>query len=209
MTETDRRPPEARPIVVGVTGNIACGKSTVTRMLGELGADLVDADAVYHDLIAPERPLWHALRAHFGDDILADDRTIDRRALGRIVFADPGALAELDRITHPAVIDAVRDLVARCRSDVVAVDAVKLVESGMARACTSVWLVTCDSEQQFARLMARNGLSRDEANRRIAAQPPLGPKLDLADEVIDNSGDRDQTRFQVVAAWNRLRDRTR
>jgi dephospho-CoA kinase len=199
-----RRPRARRPIVIGITGNIACGKTAVMGMLGELGAELIDADAVYHELIAPCQPLWQALRDRFGDRILAHDRTIDRRVLGSIVFSDPGALADLDRLTHPAVIAAVQDRVEKSGHDVVAVAAVKLVESGAASLATSVWLVICDREQQLKRLIARNGLARDDAERRLAAQPPVAPKLPLVDEVIDNSGTLDETRAQVVAAWERL-----
>ncbi|HEY7036727.1 MAG TPA: dephospho-CoA kinase [Thermomicrobiales bacterium] len=193
-----------RPVLIGVTGNIACGKSTVMGMLGELGAELIDADAVYHELIAPHRPLWHALQARFGDAIVSSDGTIDRRALGAIVFADPAALAKLDRITHPAVITAIRDRVAGIQGRVVAVDAVKLIESGMAPLCDAVWLVTCDRAQQISRLVERNGLSRADAERRVAAQPPTDGKLSVVDVVIDNSGSMKRTRDQVVAAWNNL-----
>jgi dephospho-CoA kinase len=194
----------AHPLLIGVTGNIACGKSTVMRFLGELGAELIDADAVYHRLIAPRKPLWHALVARFGNDIVNPDGTIDRRALGRIVFADAAALADLDRLTHPAIVAAIRARVAGARRPVVAVDAVKLIESGMAAICDAVWLVRCEREQQLARLCARNGLSRAEAEQRIAAQPSLTDKIRFVDAVIDNSGSIERTREQVIAAWNAL-----
>jgi dephospho-CoA kinase len=193
-----------RPFVLGVTGDIACGKSTVLAMLAERGAMTIDADAVYHALIAPGQPLWRALRERYGAEILAPDGGIDRRALGRIVFADPAALADLDALTHPAVVAAVRERIAVADAAVVAVDAVKLVESGLADACDRVWLVTCAPEQQVARLMARNGLSREEAERRVAAQPPLGPKLARADTIIANGGTLGETQAQVEAAWDSL-----
>jgi dephospho-CoA kinase len=190
-----------RPLLIGVTGNIACGKSTVMRFLGDLGAELIDADAVYHDLIVPQQPLWFALRDRFGDATVNPDGTIDRRALGSIVFADPGALADLDRITHPAVVEGVMNRVASAQRPVVAVDAVKLIESGMADQCDAVWLVTCDREQQIARLTERNGFSRADAERRVDAQPSSEGKRALVDVVIDNGGPLENTHAQVVAAW--------
>jgi dephospho-CoA kinase len=199
-------PPSAagRPFVIGVTGNIACGKSTVMRCLGELGAALIDADAVYHDLIAPGRPLWQTLRDRFGAGVLASDLTIDRRALGRIVFSDPSALADLDRLTHPAVIAEVERLVRGLSVPVVAIDAVKLIESGMDRLCDRVWMVVCEPDQQLARLFARDGIPRAEAERRIAAQPPAESKRGRVDLVIDNSGSENETRRQVIEAWAKL-----
>jgi dephospho-CoA kinase len=195
----------ARSFVIGVTGNIACGKSTVLGALAELGAETIDADAVYHELIAPKRPLWQALVACFGDRIVAPDGKIDRRALGAIVFADPARLAELDALTHPAVVAAVRARIAESAARVLAIDAVKLVESGLGADCDQIWLVECEPEQQVARLMARNGLTRDEAARRVAAQPPLDEKRRLSDVVIDNSGTVAATRKQVERAWRAVR----
>jgi len=193
-----------RPFVVGVTGRIACGKSTVLRALAELGAATFDADAVYHDLIAPGAPLWRSLRDRFGAGIVDADGAIDRRALGEIVFADPGALADLDRLTHPAVIAELRRRIAATDAAVVAVDAVKLVESGFDRDCDEVWVVVCPPEQQIARLMARNRLSLEEAERRVAAQPSAARMLARADLVINNGGSPERTAQQVRQAWNRL-----
>jgi dephospho-CoA kinase len=194
------RSSETHPFVIGVTGNIACGKSTVMRCLEEHGVDLIDADRVYHELIEPRRPLWQALHDRFGDVIIGADGTIDRRALGGIVFADPAALADLDRITHPAIIEAISDRISDLTVSRVAVDAVKLIESGMTSLCDAVWLVDCDRDQQIARLMARNGMTSAEAERRVDAQPPIEPKRSLVDTVIDNGGTREQTCRHVVAA---------
>lgn len=190
-----------RPYVIGVTGNIACGKSTVLRALGRLGAETIDADIVYHELIAAGRPLNQALVDAFGPTVRSADGAIDRRALGKIVFSDPAALSNLDRLTHPAVRAAVLDRIAASRAAVVAVDAVKLVESGFAEFCDDVWVVICKPEQQRERLMRRNGLSAEEAARRISAQPALEPKLARANAVIDNSGDEAETVTQVEQRW--------
>ncbi len=193
-----------KPFVLGVTGNIASGKSTVVRVLAELGAETIDADKVYHELIAPDAPLWRVLRDRFGDAIIAPDRRIDRRALGAIVFNDPAALADLDALTHPAVLAAIDARVAASNAGVVVIDAVKLVESGHADACDRVWLVVSDPTRQVERLMRRNGLAREEAERRVAAQPPLGPKLARVDTVVDNAGTIEELRAQVEAAWRAL-----
>ena len=198
-------PATRRPFTIGLTGNIAVGKSTVLAMLAALGAVPIDADAVYHELIAPGAPLWHALKRRFGEGIVAPDGTIDRRALGAIVFADPAALADLDALTHPAVVAAVRTRLAALEDDdVVVVDAVKLVESGLAADCDRLWLVVADPAQQIERLIRHRGLDRAEAERRVAAQPSLAPKLALADTVIDNAGTIAATRAQVEAAWRAL-----
>jgi dephospho-CoA kinase len=193
-----------RPFVIGVTGNIACGKSLVLDTLRDLGADTIDADRLYHELIAPGRPLWSALCSRFGDKIVASSGEIDRRALGEIVFSDPAALADLDRITHPAVIAAVIERIQASKSDVVAVDAVKLVQSGMSDLCDRVWLVECAPQIQLARLIGRNGLSEADALRRIAAQPSLDPVRTRADLAIDNSGTIADTQRQVTEAWREL-----
>jgi dephospho-CoA kinase len=194
----------SRPFVIGVTGNIACGKSTVLQVLARLGALAIDTDLVYHALIAPGEPLNQALVDAFGPAIRSANGEIDRRALGALVFSDPAALANLDRLTHPAVRAAVMERIATCTSAVVAVDAVKLVESGFADFCDEVWVVTCEPEQQRARLMRRNGLSAEEAVRRIAAQPPLAPKLARATAVIDNRGREADTAAQVEQRWRQL-----
>jgi dephospho-CoA kinase len=196
----------APPFRLGLTGNIAVGKSTVLAMLADLGAATIDADAVYHELIVPDAPLWRALVDRFGWAIIAPDNTIDRRALGALVFADPTALAALDRLTHPAVIDEIERRLPTIAADVVVIDAVKLVESGLHERCHAWWLVVCDVEQQIRRLMARNGLDRAEAERRIAAQPPLLDKPALADRVIDNSGSLAETRSQVERGWREVCD---
>lgn len=193
-----------RPYVIGVTGSIACGKSTVLRALAALGADAIDADLVYHELIAAGQPLNQALIEAFGAGVRGADGIVDRRALGAIVFSDPTALARLDRLTHPAVRAAVLDRIAASSALVVAVDAVKLVESGFADLCDEIWVVTCEPKQQRERLMRRNGISAEEADRRIAAQPPLEAKLARATAVIDNRGSEADTVAQVERRWRGL-----
>jgi dephospho-CoA kinase len=198
---------DAPRIVLGVTGNIATGKSTVVNVLRELGAQHIDADLVYRDLVAPGQPLLQDLADHFGKGIIARDGSLDRKALGAIVFSDPKKLQELDAITHPAVIEESDRRAEEIRSGVIVMDAVKLIESGHADVCDEVWLVTAPEEMQVRRIMKRNDVDADEARRRVAAQPPVEPKLDRADVVIENSGMIDELREQVMSEWHEMLQR--
>lgn len=193
--------PDGGSFVLGVTGNIASGKSIVTAELERLGATVFDADTIYHELIAPGQPLLGRIRARFGDGVINPDGSLNRAALGAIVFADPAELAALDAITHPAVMAETDRRVAAATTPVAVIDAVKLIESGHADHCDQVWLVIARPDQQVTRLSKRNRLSKDEAMRRVAAQPPLETKRRRADVVIDNSGSIAQTQAQVRAHW--------
>jgi dephospho-CoA kinase len=200
----DSRRTGGRALRLGVTGGIATGKSTVMRRLAELGAETIDADVVYHGLIRPGQPLHAALVGRWGPGIVAPDGTIDRRVLGVIVFRDPAELAALDALTHPAVRAEADRLYAASTADVVAIDAVKLIESGHADRCDAVWLVVADTEEQVRRLVEDRGLAEDDARRRVAAQGPVGPKLARADVVLRNDGTRDALLAAVDAAWTAL-----
>jgi dephospho-CoA kinase len=194
------------PYILGLTGNIASGKTTIGLMLLELGASVyVDADHIVHELYLPGQPLVAALRAAFGPTILDPAGGVDRRALGEIVFSDHEQLRRLEAIVHPAVQTA---LVERLRTlgpdDISVLDAVKLVESGYAPLCHGLWLVTCPPEAQIERLMRTRGLSEAEARLRLAAQPDVAAKRAIATEIIDNSGSLDELRRQVTAAWGRF-----
>jgi len=190
------------PYIIGLTGNIACGKSTVRGMIAEYGAATLDADALVHDLYMPGDPVYRAVVEAFGADILGMDAEIDRRALGRKVFGDPAALARLEGLTHPAVIERTWEWVAaRQKTPVVVVDAVKLIEAGIADGCDAVWVVTCPLEEERRRLMTRPGMSAAEADRRLAAQAPDAAKIARAAVVIENGGPLDATRAQIDRAW--------
>ena len=193
-----------QPIRLGVTGGIASGKSTVMARLHDLGAETIDADQVYHGLIAPGEPLNRALIAEWGDGIANPDGSINRPALGRIVFSDPEQLRRLDAITHPAIRTATEAMVAASRAEVVAVDAVKLIESGHADRCDQVWLVVASPETQLRRLIDSRGMTEADARQRVAAQPPLQPRIERADVILNNDGDRDALRRQVDREWTRL-----
>jgi dephospho-CoA kinase len=215
--------------LIGLTGNIACGKSTVLAMLRERGAHVIDADAVTRELQQPDQPVYQQIVATFGEGILvAPGGPIDRPKLGAIVFSDPAALRTLEQLVHPAVRERIMawlEEVARqgdkelafarpgslspllpvsLSRPVAVIDAIKLLEGGWKAVVNAVWVVTCAPEQQLARLMSTRGMRESEARMRIAAQPPQADKVAQADVVIDNSGTLEQTRVQVDAAWQAI-----
>ncbi len=191
---------------LGLTGNIASGKSTVGKMLLALGVHTYnDADAVVHDLYLPGRPLVAQLTAAFGSGILDAQGGVDRKALSILVFNDPAKLRQLEAIVHPAVQEAVIGHARAIPDDKVGVlDAIKLIESGYAALCHGIWIVRCSPAVQLRRLMHERGMSEEEARVRLAVQPPIEPKLPLATEVIDNDGTLDDLQRQVTAAWERF-----
>lgn len=188
-------------LLLGLTGNIACGKSTVMRQLQGLGAHTIDADALIHAILKKGGPAYEPVVQEFGPGIVAADGEIDRRALGRIVFSDPERLATLEKIEHPIVRRVIEDEIEAAPTPVVALDAIKLIEVGWADKSDQVWVITCEREQQLERLMRTRGYTREEAEGRIDAQSPQSEKVARADVVIDNSGTLAQTRAQVLAAW--------
>ncbi len=194
------------PRILGLTGNIASGKTAVGHMLLELGAErYIDADAVVHCLYEAGQPIAVQVAESFGPVVIASDGRVDRQKLGAIVFGDSQAMRRLEQIVHPAVGIALRqELDAVSSSGIAVIDAVKLLEGGSGNLCQSKWLVICDEEQQLARLIKRNHLSEEEARQRLSAQPPIASKIALVDEVIDNSGSLEQTRQQVAAAFQRF-----
>lgn len=189
--------------LIGLTGNIACGKSSVAAMLAEMGAEVIDADALVHQLMVPGSDSWREIVETFGQGVLRHDGTIDRGQLGEVVFRDPGALEQLEAILHPRVRRLAEERIAASPSPVVVLEAIKLIEAGWASRVDSVWVVTCRREQQLERLRARRGLSLAEAELRVRAQSPAAEKLKHADVVIDNSGSPRETRAQVENGWAR------
>ncbi|HEU5344658.1 MAG TPA: dephospho-CoA kinase [Ktedonobacterales bacterium] len=191
------------PYILGLTGNIASGKTTVGLMLLELGlSTYIDADTVVHELYLPGQALPARLAEAFGPAVLGADGGVDRRALGAIVFDHPERLRQLEALVHPAVREALLAKVRALPADAIgALDAIKLVESGYAPFCHGLWIVTCPEEIQMQRLTQQRGLSEEEARARIAAQPPIEAKLPLATAVIHNDGSLDSLRQQVTDAW--------
>lgn len=195
----------------GLTGGIASGKSTVSRMFRQLGAVVLDADAIYHQLLMPQNaqpsPLVAQIAGHF-PHVLGPQGTLDRQALGAQVFSDPNARQRLNSIAHPAIAKAfaqqVQLLSAQGIKNVI-YDVPLLFENQMQNKFVAVVLVWIDARLQEQRLMQRNQLDRQEAKRRIGTQMPLETKKALADFVIDNSGNSTQTLQQVEKLWHHMR----
>ncbi|MBK8049604.1 MAG: dephospho-CoA kinase [Anaerolineales bacterium] len=194
-----------RPIVVGLTGNIATGKSTVLVYLRQKGAHIIDADQLAHQAVALDGPAYDQVIDAFGAGILLPDGAIDRRALGRIVFGDPDALARLEEIVHPAVFELAKAEFAAAAAPVLIVEAIKLLESGrLLSLCNEVWVVTATPEAQLARLLQSRGMSEAEARQRMAAQSSQAEKVKRATRVIDNSTTSAALYAQLDVIWNDL-----
>jgi dephospho-CoA kinase len=190
--------------VIGLTGNIAVGKSVVRRMLEHLGAYTIDADALAHRAMAKGAPGYGAVVGLFGRWVVGADGEIDRARLGRIVFGEPEALAQLEAILHPLVRQAIDILVRRAEAKVVVIEAIKLFESGLADASDAVWVVYAPPEVQLARLMQKRGLTEAAARQRIQAQPPQEAKIRRAQVVIRNIGSFEDAWRQVSQGWAKL-----
>ncbi|GIV85918.1 MAG: dephospho-CoA kinase [Candidatus Roseilinea sp.] len=189
-------------LLIGLTGNIATGKSTVARMLRELGAVVIDADQVAREVVRPGQPALDQIVRAFGSGVLLPNGELDRPKMARLVFGDADRLKQLEAIIHPAVREAMwRAIRAQPDDAVVVIEVIKLFESGWARECDQVWVTHCPPEMQVARLVSDRGLSLTEARMRIEAQNPQADKLARADVVIDTSGSLEDTRRQVETAW--------
>ncbi len=190
---------------VGLTGNIGSGKSTVTQIFAELGAHVVDADVVVHDLLAPGSDVYEKVTEAFGVECLRHDGTIDRRSLGDIVFASPEKLQLLNSLVHPAVrtlvLGRIVELEQSIQTGVVIVDAALMVETGFYKLFDKIIVVACDAALQMARIMSRDGFDAEEARARIAAQMPVAEKLKVAHYTIETSGTLRQTREQAEAIY--------
>lgn len=184
--------------VIGLTGNIGCGKSTVAAMLRELGVVTIDADEVARRVRNNDEAARHAILARFG--------TLDPRALGEVVFADPAALADLEAIVHPPLRDEIRARLAELDSagvEMACIEAIKLLESPLHDRCDATWVVRCDEADALTRL-AERGVGPDAVRARLANQTPQAAKIAAADVVIDGSAAPDETRGQVEAALRQL-----
>lgn len=194
---------------IGLTGGIATGKSTVARMLVARGAALVDADRIAREIVEPGQAALARIAERFGDRVIQADGTLDRRLLGSIVFADANERKALEAITHPAIRELMRERIAALEAErpdrLVVADIPLLYESGLQHLYEGVMVAYVPREVQRARLIGRDGMSPEEADKRIGAQLDIEEKRRLADYVIDNSGSLADTEAQLDRFWRSLR----
>ncbi len=194
--------------VIGLSGNIATGKSVVRKMLEHLGAYGIDADALSHRATAKGAPGYQPVIDVFGKWILDHNGEVDRSKLGRLVFNDAEAMGQLEDIVHPLVSQAIDLMVKRASQRVIVIEAIKLLESDLRNVCDSIWIVNVPEELQVQRLMEKRGLSQDEASQRIHFQSDQRQKLAIANVVIQNSDSFNDTWEQVVAEWKKIMPQT-
>lgn len=198
-----------RHLLVGVTGGIAAGKSTVSRMLAELGSPLIDFDEIARRVVEPGTPGFAGIVEYFGRQVLADDGRLDRKKLSDIVFGDIEKRKKLESFTHPPIYEEffsrIEEITARQPEAIIQVAVPLLVELNLQYLFDSIMVVWVPPEVQLERLMARDGITREAAARILKAQLPIDEKLQFADQVIDNRGDLEETRKQVLKAWKKLR----
>jgi dephospho-CoA kinase len=203
VTEPAGDRPATKTLLIGLIGPIGCGKSTVAGWLAARGVVVIDADQLTRELMAPGTPVTAAVFARFGEQFRLPDGSLDRRALGRLVFSDPESLAALESIVHPAINELLERIVRETGDHgprAMALEAVKLVEAGHAAHCDEVWLITCDPAAQLARLVGR-GMSKFDALQRIEAQAPSLPLWQAAaTRTIGTDASREQVESAVARA---------
>ena len=185
-----------------MTGNIGSGKSTVAAMLREAGIPVLDADRISREVTVPGGRAYDDVVQTFGSGIVRDDGSIDRKRLGEIVFSDPGSRERLEKITHPAILEAMKEAIAGLGREghrAAVVEATLIHESGRRGLFDAVISVTCDRETALSRVAARDGMPRAQAEARLRAQMNADRKAEASDYVIDNSGDIESTRREVAA----------
>ena len=190
--------------LIGLTGNIAVGKSHVREILSELGAAAIDADHIAHQVLGKGEATYVEVIKAFGGGILNGEGEIERGSLGAIVFADPARLKQLESITHPAIRARIKRRIREAEERIVVIEAIKLLEGELKHAVDSIWVVDAASETQLQRLMRERDLPEAEALRRIALQNSQADKLRQADVIIRNDGDFADTRAQVTRAWQSI-----
>jgi len=193
--------------VIGLTGGIGSGKSTVSGFLAELGAAILDADEVGHEALKPDTEIWRQVVATFGRQIVAPDGNIDRKKLGNIVFSDPKFLSRLNRIMHPPMYDMVKARLEEYRrqgTGVVVLEAPLLLEAGWAPLVDKVWVTTAAETTVLKRLKERSGMSQAESLARLRSQPSPAERVKHADVVIDTDCGLDELKTKVKELWQRL-----
>ena len=192
-------------LTIGLTGGIGSGKSTVSKLLAELGAPIIDADKVGHAIYAPDGPAYPDMIAAFGEGILAPDRTIDRKKLGPIVFADPAALKRLNSIVHPKMFARMREMVDAMRTGgehkPIVIEAAILIEANWQPLCNEIWLVVASRERVIERVERDRGLKPEQTEARIRAQLSDDDRRKYATTVVTNNGTIDELRTKVGDLW--------
>jgi len=196
----------SRRMIIGLTGNIATGKSAVMRLAAERGALTIDADRVVHELLDGDTAIQAAVAEAFGPEVRRADGRIDRAALGRLVFGDATRLRILEEILHPAVRAEIGRRVATADAPVVMIEAIKLLEGALAAACDQIWVTTCSRATQMERLRVCRGMDEASAAARVDGQSPQEEKMARADVVIRTDGLLAETQAQFEAAWASLTD---
>jgi dephospho-CoA kinase len=194
-------------LVIGLTGGIGSGKSTVSNMLRELGAVIIDADVIARQVVRPGEPAWQELQERFGREIIRPDGSLDRRRLGEIAFHNSQALQDLNRITHPRIRERIIERIDQLRQmnvRVVVVDAPLLLEAGLTDIVDQVWVVDVDHETLVKRVQLREGFTAEQVEARLQAQMAPEEKRRRADVVIDNRGNVGQTQEQVLQLWHKI-----
>lgn len=196
-------------MIIGLTGVIASGKSSVAKYLQQLGATVIDADQVARQVVNPGTPALREIEASFGSGVLHRDGTLNRKELGTLVFANPDARKQLEEITHPHIEAAINRLMKEfkenCPEAILVLEIPLLIEVGWQHKVDQVWLVIASEDVQLKRLMERDNLTLLQAQQRIASQMPLREKKKYADIIIDNSGTPETTRRQVEQLWQQIR----
>lgn len=197
-------------LIIGLTGGIVGGKSTVASMFRDLGAKIVDVDKLGHSVILPHRPAWEKIIRLFGKDILRNDLTIERKKFGKIVFTNPTLLKKLNKITHPEIIKLIKREInlaknkTNSQEKILIIDAALIYEAKIDKLMDKIIVVYINKDEQVKRLVKRNNLSKEETLQRIKSQMSMKEKVKIADYVIDNSNSLDETKKQVEKIWQSL-----
>jgi len=206
------KPKRNKPVIIGVTGNMGCGKTTVALVFKKLGAEVIEADKLAHEVISFKGSGYKKIIRVFGEAVLSKDKKIDRRKLSRIVFEDKGLLLKLNRIIHQEVIKQIKKRLAGSRKELVVLDVPLLIESGLHKIVDKVIVVKIDLRHQISRVKNKLSLSESEISKRQSFQLPLREKIRLADFIIDNNGTIGKTKEQVekiaksLVRFSRTRD---
>ena len=194
--------------IIGLTGGIATGKSIVASVFRELGAILLDADVIARLVVLPHQPAWEDIVEFFGPQVVNEDESLNRAKIGEIVYNNPDSLTELNRITHPRIMQHYKDELRRIKTEqpdaVVVLEVPLLYETNMDKLCQQVVVVYVDRETQIKRLMKRDNISYADAVKRVDAQMPMDEKVRRADFVIDNRGSMEETKEKATKYYNEI-----